>query len=66
MKLIGKIMGRFSKKNSTVGSQLALDEKFSNNTGHFFNDKAEIVSLEEKYSRKLSNDLWGESIELFS
>ncbi|HCC00267.1 MAG TPA: hypothetical protein DEP42_03485 [Ruminococcaceae bacterium] len=58
LKILGRILGQFSKKNPPIGAQLANNESLSKISGKLFNEKGKIISLSKHYTGALSNKLW--------
>jgi len=56
-KLLGQILAHFSTKNSDVGSRLALEPEFAQQSGHFFDDKAQPRPINRKYTLSLAKAL---------
>ncbi|MEK3719285.1 SDR family NAD(P)-dependent oxidoreductase [Paenibacillus sp. FSL H8-0034] len=66
VKLLGSIAGTlFSKKNPTIGLELALEPSLSTTSGQLFNEKKEIIPLSSNYNKALADELWRFSLNLY-
>lgn len=65
-KLLGSIAGTlFSKKNPSIGMELALDPTLSATSGRLFNETKKIIPLSSNYNKALADELWRFSLNLY-
>ncbi|MDH6364839.1 NAD(P)-dependent dehydrogenase (short-subunit alcohol dehydrogenase family) [Enterococcus sp. PF1-24] len=58
MQIFGKIMGRFSKIDASIGAELATAKDLASISGKFFNEKRAIVPLSSKYTLAMAQAWW--------
>ncbi|WP_455326608.1 hypothetical protein [Enterococcus saigonensis] len=58
---MGSFLARLSKKNPSIGAQLATNPRLSQTTGQFFNESGKAISLPRQFSEELANQWWSVS-----
>lgn len=58
---MGSLLARLSKKNPSIGAQLATDPRLSQTTGQFFNESGKAISLPRQFSEELADQWWSVS-----